>query len=170
MLISEDTVNKLQSRVANDPIYKAVFNVMAQRERNRHNMTTRGLYYKLRKEGHKFQEKDLVPIFRLIAELGLATLDINTRGRVEAIRGFKAPIQKIGEMACGTVSVSRPKANSPTLMSVPKVEAVAANSKTKQTMKAALTLYVNNKPIEINLPENMTKEDLISIIGRFYGV
>ena len=41
MLISEDTVKKLQTKVDSDPVAKAVFQVMAQRERNRHNMTTR---------------------------------------------------------------------------------------------------------------------------------
>ena len=84
------------------------------------------------------------------------------------MRSFKAPIQKIGEMACGRVSVQPPKAGRPTLMAVPKIEAAAP--KTKEAVKAALTLYVNDKPVEINLPEKMTKEDIISIVSKFYGV
>lgn len=159
MSMSEETVKTLQTKAASDPIAAAVFHVMAYRQRNRHNMTTRGLYYKLRKEGYKYQEKDLIPLFKMLADLGLATLDMNHRGKVEAIRGFKTPIQKIGEAA------SKAK---PTLVQVPKL--VAAPIRAKESIKASITLYVNDKAIEVNLPEKMTKEDLISIVSRFYGV
>lgn len=156
--MSEETVKVLQTKAESDPVAAAVFHVMAYRQRNRHNMTTRGLYYKLRKEGYKYQEKDLIPLFKMLADLGLATLDMNHRGKVEAIRGFKTPIQKIGEAA------SKAKAR-PNLVQVPKITAAPV----KASIRAEVTLYVNDKRIQVNMPENMTKDDLISIISRFYG-
>lgn len=171
-MMNEEIVKTLRTKAKDDPIASAMFHVMAYRQRNRHNMTTRGLYYKLRKEGFKYQEKDLVPLFRLLADLGLAKLDVNHRGKVEAIKDFKTPIQKIGEAACTAVGSPEPLTaltNRPTLVSVPKVQA-APIVKVNAAIRAAITLYVNEKPVQINLPEKLSKDELLSILGRFYGV
>lgn len=157
-----EAIRELQKDVQVDPLVSAVFHAMALRERNRHNLTTRGLYYKMRKEGFQYQEKDYIPVLNKIASLGLAKPVLGKRGRLEALSSFKMPIRDLGAAACGQ-NVEHKRT---TIVRVPHVEAAPMKSKASEH-PILIVLYINGKPVEMKLPSTITKEELLTLITRF---
>lgn len=164
MQMNEEVKTTLTREAQSNPVFAAVAKVLSKRERNRHNLTTRGLYYKLRKEGFSFQEKELIPVFELLSRLGLAETHTDLKGRVDSIRKFKVPIQAIGAAVTGT--------GMPTRVRVAKIE--AAPVKKAETMlekmvaaPTTVTVHFNKKPIRITIPAEITKEELLTILSRF---
>lgn len=179
--IKDEVIQILRNKVKEDPKASAVFHVLALRERNRYNMTIRGLYYKMRREGFMYQQKEYAPIFRLLSELGLAKIKTGRKGDVQSIEDFKLPLQKLGALACGEnveLNGKQPpqKRQGPTIVKVPHIEAAPAKSKkTAPEAKMAvipvplrlnLTMSINNKLVEIRLPEDITPEETVVLMRK----
>lgn len=163
MQMKEETVKALSEAVKTDPIFSAVATVLAKRQRNRHNLTTRGLYYKMRKEGFQYQEKEYIPTMKLLGELGLAEVHLDSKGRVDSIRKFKVPLQAIGAVA---------KGEKPTLVKVAKIEAAPvakkeAKARLVKDPSTTITVSFNGKPIQVTMPSSITKEEFIVILTKF---
>lgn len=161
MIKAEEVQVKLEKEYATNPVFKAVADVLKLRERNRHNLTTRGLYYKMRKAGYNYQEKELVPIFTMLSEMGVAKAQANNKGKVESLRHFQMPLQAIGAVASG---------QKPTRIRVAKIEAAPLVVKPKAVEKApanTLTVHFNRKPIQLTIPAEITKEELLVILTKF---
>lgn len=169
MQTKEEVYTILAEKAKSDPVIDAVATVMALRERNRHNLTLRGLYYKMRKEGFSYQQKDYIPFLNLLGELGLAKVHSDNQGRVDSVRDFKLPIQDIGTIA---------KGGRPTRMKVPNIQAAAPRPKKPETASPAVnslkattvTVTVNGKPVQITIPNEITKDELLSILTKFQTV
>lgn len=169
MQTKEEVYTILAEKAKTDPIIDAVVTVMALRERNRHNLTLRGLYYKMKKEGFSYQQKDYIPFFQLLGELGLAKVHADASGKVDSVRDFKMPIQDIGAIA---------KGQRPTRVRVPNIQAAPIRPKKQEVvpqglrteLSAVVTVSVNGKPIKITIPHEITKDELISILTRFDAI
>lgn len=174
MQVKEEVSTALSEKVKTDPVFNAVAHVWALRERNRHNMTTRGLYYKMRKEGFLYQEKDFEPIFKFISDLGLAKVHSDAKGKVDSIRDFRLPIQAIGQVACGQKPTRVRVANiqaAPGLKPVP-TRAIIKEVEPTLAPQASLsiTVFINGKPIKVNMPKDITRDELLTILTKFEEV
>lgn len=158
MQMKEEVATTLTQEAEKNPVFNAVAHVLALRERNRHNLTTRGLYYKMRKEGFSYQEKDYIPIFKLLNDLGLAKAHTDDKGRIEQIREFRMPLKAIGAAACG---------ERPTRVQVLDIQAAPPKPKAMESTLTTITVSINNKPIQVTIPKDITKEELLAILTKF---
>lgn len=158
-----EAIHRLQEASKQDAKLESVFQVLAHRVRNRHNLTTKGLYYKMRKEGFDYSEKEYIPLFKLMAEVGLCQLQKNNKDRVIACREFKLPLKSLGEAVSGLKTFQAPKTVTEA------VEVLVETKKHQVSLKAGimLTLYLHDKLVKVEVPENITKEELIGILYKF---
>lgn len=181
MTMSKEEVSKeLQSRTKTDPVLNAAFHMLALRDRSRFNLTPEALYYKMKREGFtNYNKADYLVVFKTLAELGLARIVLDERGRVEQVRDFRLPLKQLGALACGqNVPVERmgqllnsgakPKVEPIVISSKPSPRREERQPRPYQTAgtRLILTVLVNDKPINIPVPRDLTPAELASFLGN----
>ena len=217
-MTKEQVTQELQKQTKENPVYNAVFHVLALRELPRYNMTPDGLYYRMRREGFGYSKTQLLPVFQLLGDLGLAKVVRDPKGRVEQVKDFRLPIPELGALACGQKveaekmqKLYKPKPEealkpaepfrmmrsvpdkshvvvtqelvsrrSPVRrMVVTQAGAAGQEPKTVPTRepraprpyqtpgsRLILTVLVNDKPINIPVPKDLTPNELADFLGK----
>lgn len=219
-MTKEQVTQELQKQTKENPVYNAVFHVLALRELPRYNLTPDGLYYRMRREGFKYSRKEYLPVFELLARLGLARLVKTPKGEVEQVKDFRLPLPQLGALACGQpveldkmqkllhagfkpMAESEPNMTSRSLSGKDHVVVTQTLVSRKQPIRRAivtqagpagqepttvptreprdprpyqtpgsrliLTVLVNDKPINIPVPRDLTPVELANFLGRLMG-
>lgn len=176
-MTKEEVIQKLQEKTAEDPKFSAVSHVLAFRKRDRYCLSARGLWLKMRREGFKYKESEFIPVLEFLAGLGLGKVETDHKGNVVSLRNLRMPIPLLGAAACGQEidldKIERPlpvealkvvsmKKKEPKLS--PKTISQAPKLAHKTTLQLTVTLYINQKPIPIPVPPNLTGEEQVRLI------
>lgn len=162
-MLDKEVIETLRNEVKTNPVSSDVLHLFALRKRARNTVTLSSLYQRMLKEGYKYQKSDYVHIIRVLAKTGFGKLDIDAKGRVKGLKDISVTLQSIGAIACG-------KADSPNRLKHKNKFTTLVNKpnvlKQHNLHEMLLKFPVNNKIIEIRLPEDVTTKDLIDIINR----
>lgn len=161
-MLDKEVVETLRNEVKTNPVSSDVMHLFALRKRARNTVTLTSLYQRMLKEGYKYRKSDYVHIIRVLAKSGFGKLDVDLKGRVKGLKDISVTLQSIGAIACGKVDIPaklRQKNKFTKLVSKPNV------LKERKLQEMLLRFPVNNKIIEIRLPEDVTTKDLVDIIN-----
>lgn len=169
-MMNREQVEILRNEVKLNPIASEVFHLLAMRIRPRHTLTVSAIYQKMLTEGFKHSKQEYVPIVKALAKAGIGVLDFNSRGRVRGIKDIKATLQSVGAAALGTGENFKPynrkerkaiqRVSTPRVLKTLVKQVVPSH---KMTIKIIVSL--NGKPIEINIPNNLTSAEVAKIIS-----
>lgn len=164
-------IEALKNKVAADKTARDVFHVMSLRERARNIVTLGGLDQRMKKEGFNYEKDDYVTVLKFMASLGFGKLELDSKGRVTALKDIKTTLQSIGEVAMGLNTELHPwkqrnkfrVLSSPSLKPVPKpTQEVLA-----PVIPVSLTVVINGKAVNVALPNNLNERDVADLVMRF---
>lgn len=162
-MTQSDLINRLKEEATKNPVANAVFHVFALRQRARHNLTINGLKQKMKLEGFSYSTEQYGEILKLLDSLGIGKVDRDPKGRIRALKGVQTSLQSIGAAAVGTddkLKNFRPKPKFMKLVPKPEILKQAEAQKTE----IRLTVLLNDKPIQILIPKNLTAEEIAGLI------
>lgn len=92
-------ITELTMRAASDPVFRAVCQWFASRQRTRFEISARHLKARLEGENVANPRKTAESILRFLADLGLGTLELYPNGRLKGLGNIEYRLQSIGTVA-----------------------------------------------------------------------
>lgn len=142
----------------------AVFHVWALRERARAMVTLRNLHHTMVREGFNFDKQDYVRLFKVLASLGLAELDTDSKGRVRGLKKVVGTLYSIGQAACkqrADIEPFSPRNKFYNLVTTPEV---IRKPVPVTPVCLNLQLTINGRDINIPLPKSLTAEEITKLM------
>lgn len=177
-MTNKEMVELLKKEAQNNPAANAIFHVFALRQRARNSVSILGLKQSMKSAGFDFTRAEYIKVLRFLATLGIGRLDTDPRGKVRALKDVRITLQSIGESACGSENIGlkyykeRNKfvdlPSQQKYAQVPKPEVIAPTaSVSPMTLNAhlKLTLIINDKELQIELPKGFTAQETALLIS-----
>lgn len=98
-LSNSELVVRLKKEAATNKVFNSICYVFAMRERARHQVTASSLRLTLAREGFYFKSEDISKSLKFLSDLGIGKLEINSFGRITALKDVKIALQSIGKSA-----------------------------------------------------------------------
>lgn len=179
-LSQKQIIEALRKEASNNPAFNAVAHVFAVRERARQQVTIASLRLRMAEEGFGHTKKEYGDVLRFLAFLGLGTLDASANGDVKALKNIKITLQSIG-MAAITKS-DKLDHFSPSIhfQSLPLVQpneplaqrtlpkAIVGQPAAPPRYPAALTAFIEGKPVLFNLSKGLTADELGDLLAKLH--
>lgn len=174
-----EVIQTLKLEAATDDKFAKVCDMLAARERSRSQMTLKALDLRMKQHGHPLQEDDYRRVIKVLADLGFGTLETDSRKRPSALKGVKVSLASIGEVALGRArgfksvrlrnrfyklplhAVPVPAANRDPIQK-PVLKTLSVTPSAKGII--GLTLVINNKPVNISVTENLTANEIATLV------
>jgi hypothetical protein len=186
--MTEVQIERLTTEAKSNPVWNAVAHVFALRERARSQVTIQALMQKMREEGFNWDRKDYEQVLRLLASVGVGRLVSDSKGRPLALVDIKLTLQSIGKVAAGgstEVQGFRRKSRFGRLAG-PMVRRKRRKARATKTVEVRrptrqprpyqtpaprliLTVIVNDKPVNIPVPNDFAPEDVAKLISDLQG-
>lgn len=164
-----EIVKKLKQEAETNDTARAVFLLWAMRQRARNTITVHSLVIAMSKQGFYFPAEKYRLLLKFLASLELGRLKVNSKGRVMALQEVSIKLQSIGKAALNQQVSSferikrQPRFKSlmqPQHMPLPVI-----------SRKLVLTVILGEKKaIDIQIPPNLTTEDLSSLFQGLQNV
>lgn len=131
----------LKTKALTQPAIGAVLTAWALRERARRVVTLRSLTITMKREGFKHHAEDYAQALKAVSEAGFGTLDLDSKGRIRALKDIKVQLQSVGKSVLGgdTVRAWRPRNRFGTLTTTPIGMTPKAPEKQPKMVKAPET-------------------------------
>lgn len=172
-MITNDIVNALVKEAESSSVANSVFHVLALRKRARSSISLISLMNKMRQEGFNYRKDDYLPIFRLLAKLGLGELNTGPRGGIKGIKNIKYTLQSIGAIACkqGNTAEDYKPRNKFAEIQWNKPKVIKELNKAKEVVKHKsnslnLELDLNGTLIHIPVPRGLTTNQIAQLVDR----
>jgi len=181
MTTTEVMINRLKDEAKSNPVWNAVAHVFALRQRARHQVTVAALSQRMRAEGFDWTDEQYADVLKLLSQCGIGRLEIDGKGRPVAIKDIRLTLQSIGKVVAGNADADikpfhqRHKFGNVVDMnqSQPKVKEHVIRRRrgrkprTYQTpnSKLILTVLVNDKPVNIPIPNGLTTDEIAKLIS-----
>lgn len=168
-----EVIQVLKKEAETNPVANAVFHVFAIRRRARNSITIIGLTQKMKVEGFDFDTQKYADILRLLASLGFGKLDIDSKGKVRALKEIKTTLQSIGKVACGDKESLRNFKVRNKFIDMPVRKNQDPDSPKEvhtlglRTTQMNLALSINGKIVTIPVPKNLTTNEIALLIAGF---
>lgn len=167
-----EMIEKLRNEANTNPAAKAIFILWGMRERARHNVTIHSLSQTMNREGFTFPKTTYEAFLRFLSTLGLGTLQTNSKGRVVALTGIKTALQSIGKVASGQGNIFKAtkrknRFQHVTTEVVDRRAPQALPQRATVESKIVLTVLINGKPINFQVPPDLTGEEVATLLNRF---
>jgi hypothetical protein len=170
-------IESLQKKAKENKVFYDFLHVCSVRDRARCVVTLSGLSQRMKKEGYAYPDTEYAPVLKFLADLGLGRLEKNGYGRVKALRDVKMTLQSIGEAGIGkskTLKAFKQRNKFMKLFEGPS-EVVAKPKQEERRQiptqvilpQAKLIVSINGKPVTIQVPSNLTEQEIAALIGRF---
>lgn len=175
-LKESNLVSRLKQALGESRALDATLHMFAARERARADVTIGSLAQRMKREGFNFNTNEYDQVLRFLAELGFGTLEYDKRGKVKALREISVSLQSIGRVALGQDkkllkfnprnkfehldggSVPNPIKDS----DLDKVWNTAPVIGTKFT----LSFHINDKVINLDIPDTLTSTELSALVSK----
>lgn len=167
---TKEMIEKLKAEQSHNKVASAVFHMFAMRQRSRHQITTRSLYYAMRGEGYKFSPSDYSQVLKFLATIGVGELEVDRKGRVKALKNVKVTLKSLGEAACGTevsldVQYKRNKFNNIVVPpSATKPVTTDIPTPSRPVLGVAVRLNFRDKQLTIPMSAEFTEEDIAVLL------
>lgn len=177
-MTQQEIIETLKNEVTKSKAAEAIATSWAARDRARYQVTLEALGQRMKKEGFDFDQTEYANWLKLLARLGFGKLETDSRGRVIALRSTAVRLQSIGAVALGqskelvkfrqrhkftdirlNPTLQKPLSPPPT----PKVEIKAP----MDIKLAKVTVEVNGKEVVLQLPKNVTADEINLILSKF---
>lgn len=174
-MTNNELVESLKYELETNKVSNAVFHVFALRQRARNDITLESLAIKMKSEGFNYPASELAHVLKFLANVGVGRLELDSRGRVKALRDIKIKLQSIGQAACGQVSrvdMNKQRHRFTTLPMKSMAHDIVMPSKPVQQVNQTpvqVTLEFNGKPMSFNFPKHFNERDIAEVISRFRG-
>ncbi len=164
-------VDVLRSETKSKPAVSAVMHVFAMRKRARSNITVGGLDQKMRTEGFNFPRSEYAKIIRMLSDLGFGKLDVDSKGRVRALKEVKVTLQSIGEAAVGQAKKlenwQQRSKYSPLVATAELIKAAPQAKSGGISHPVSITVLINDKPVNFRIPKELNANEIADLVVRF---
>jgi len=162
-MTKEQMIQELKTEAANNAASNAVFHMFALRKRARRSITIHGLYQRMLKEGFDFKRQEYTSVLKLLDKLGFGSLALNKNGNVKGLYNIQVTLQSIGRLVCEkTTELSGVR----TKNSFKTIVSTIDNKPKTLDFTVGLTLKINNKDLQIQVPKDMTTGEIATLINK----
>lgn len=168
MTNSKQVVEILRQKASSDPVTNAVLHMWALRKRARHEITVGALHARMKREGFIHDKQSYEPLLKLLGQLGLGTVQVNSKGRVVALKGVQTTLQSLGTAVLspkGQLKQFKQKHKFSPLMLTREAEAPKLVKETKTD--AQITVQHASKSMTFPVPSDASDEDIAHIVSKF---
>lgn len=186
MKLSE-SLKTLQKQSVEHRVVNDVLHVFAVRKRARSMITIRGLAARMKAEGfEEHSDDDYRKVLKLLAEAGFGKLEMDTKGRVVALKDIRVTLQSIGKAVLNEEvklkgftprtkyeKVPTDSANPPVLPQTPasqKKQEITEARNGSRTISMPLNISFDmgaGKPVVITLPKGLSQDEIALLISQF---
>lgn len=171
--MNQSTVlSSLQEIARSSEAANAVFHLWAARKRARHQVTIHSLAQRMRQEGFNFTPQEYAQVIEKLGKLGLGNVEKDRRGRIRALKGVNLTLQSIGSVAVGgkkSLDKFSQRKSYQELVTKAQESVKAAVAHKPVEFSVLMTVVVNGKPINLNVPRNLSTEEIANLIERLQG-
>ena len=172
----ETIVPALRTEVQTRPIFGDVMALFASRQRARHQVTVRALYYRMAKEGFTYPKHAYATVLERLAALGVGELARDSRGKIRSLKNVRVTLQSLGNAVLqgdNTLRVYKkrnryqklPATVTPLRRPTPVLPSIA--TKPPVLGLTRITLAINDKSIGVDLPSNLTTAELAAFLSSW---
>lgn len=172
----KSVITKLRDEASKNPIFKAVCQGFAIRDRTRAQVTIASLTQKMMKEGFNYSRKDYVSVLKVLADLGFGRLEMSARGKVKSLKDIKITLQSIGRAAVSDSTVLTRANFSNKFKELPEEKAHAKTiagkigmTKPKAYKAQLIVHFAKDEITTFTLPNGITEQQLGSFLARYYN-
>jgi hypothetical protein len=177
MTNAKEVIQTLKEEAATDQVFADVCHMWTKRMRSRNQVTIKALAQRMVEAGmptHKPGEYGRV--LKVLANLGFGRIEMDRRGDVKALKDIKITLSSIGEVAVGkALSLKSFKLrNRYRRMQVPAPTTPSAVPhkvirKPEPAAPIGLVVKINEKSVNIPLPDSLSDEEMAGLIRRLRG-
>lgn len=174
--MNEAMVLKLKDESKTDPTLNAVVHDFALRRRTRSQITLHALEQRMKLEGFTWTRDQCRNVLKLLGSCGVGKIDTDKEGNVIAIRDIKVTLQSIGRAVVGKEPIKQfNKRNTFGKLAVvptpqpPKRRGRKPRAYQTPGSRIVLTIIVNEKPVNIPVPSDLTPTEIAELISGFNG-
>jgi hypothetical protein len=188
----QTAIQTLKKEIKSNPAADAVFHLFAARQRARHQVTVRALFYKMSKEGFKFTKSDYAAVLKRVGQLGFGRIEYDRTGNVQALKDIKVTLQSLGEAVIRQEQVAisaynkrnrftqlassvaadlraeQPKPPKLAVVKAPEKQVVVYPYRSASTV--SITLTIAGKPVILPIPGELSPEEIAALISHLRGV
>ena len=156
---TNEVTKRLKQEASNNDMARAVFLLWAMRHRARATVTLHSLRNAMVKQGFHFSGEKYEAFLKMMSDLNLGQLHVNSKGRPKSLVTVTYRLQSIGRVALGqdTKLSSMKRVNR--FKELPKPTAPP-----RRQRKLILTLMLGERPLNIQVPPDLTSEELMTLI------
>lgn len=164
-MTKEQMVEALRNKAKEDKVANAIFHMFALRDRSRSDVTIVGLSQAMKHEGFNFKRDEYQKFLRFLSSIGIGQLMQDSKNKVKGIKDIHLTLESIGRAAIGKeianldAFVPRKKFNE--LIIIPK--------ENKTEVKVGVSMSVNGRSYNIDLPEDLTNTEIASVLETIRG-
>ncbi len=164
-------VESLKKEAASNKATNDVLFVFSNRERARQILTVSGLKQRMKAKGFDYSDDKYGEVLTTMAAAGVGTLQKDAKGRVHALKDIKITLNSLGKAVLNAEKVKgfTPK-NTYVEVKVPQTTEVIAAPKGLTTGSLKLGVYMKDRLINIEVPSNLSSEELAALIHKFQEV
>ncbi len=171
----ETAIDSLKKEAAGNPVASAVFHMFAARERARQTVTVGALDQRMKSEGFEFDREEYVKILKLLANMGLGKIEVNSKGRVTALKDVKMTLQSIGMAAIGEkMNLAALKQRNRFSQLEGRAESLAETANVIKPrdgsagagFPVSITVVVNGKPVNLRVPKEFNQKDIADLVVK----
>lgn len=166
-------IETLKVEAKNNPTTDAVLHVWALRRRARQTVTLGALKQRMKAEGFNYDSAKYAEVLSLMAKLGFGRLVTDPKGRVRALTDVKVTLQSIGAAVCGSGQRLSDYKRRNRFRNLPATPVASEPPKALPTIRpltapqVSLSINLNGKLVNIQVPSNMSAEEVAALVCRF---
>lgn len=180
--MTSEVHTKLMTEAARNPVFMAVAQGFAIRERTRNQITIHSLTQKMTKEGFNYKREDYIKVLYFLHGLGFGSLKLSSRGKLLALKNIETTLQSIGMAAingkeplkkAAKTNKFKPLANKVDI----KIEKEHSKTKTgkigmeqlNKKYDAELVVHFEDEVVTFKLIKGITTQQIGSFMARYYN-
>lgn len=170
-------VEAMKREAESNPASKVALKSFCQRKRPRSTLTLVGLEHRLQAEGYDFPKSDYVSLLTALANVGFGELTRDHKGNISGLKSIKKTFESLGDAVTKEgappelvsfklrpkfTRVAYKKQYAAPLAPKPQVLTVEA----PRGLTVNLEVSINGKSVHIPVPNELTNEDIMTLISR----
>lgn len=161
-------VETLKKEIDSNPVVSDVLHVFAMRKRTRAVVTLHSLVQRMKNAGFNHERSEYITVLKVLANIGLGKLDVDSRGKVRALKDIKTTLQSIGQAAIQQADnlVNFHQRNkfhkiNPEVIGLRRVAPTGTD--------VSLKVLINGKEVSVSLSKELTPEEIGTLVSKFQG-
>lgn len=167
----EELITRIRHEGATNPLAAAVFKLFSLRKRATSSITVTSLMIVMKMEGIIAPRQKYVEFFKFLADCKIGDLLV-TNGRVRGLININTTISSLGRVAIGEQAslnnFIQHRKNQYQVLE--KTTNGFGNTTLLVRNGVNLTVYINDKPISMDLPKGLSRDELATVIENLSNI